>query len=326
MRLSNLPTAVKVSVLGLAVIAPVMSQDSTKVFTIIDFESRQIQSTLSVYGGAFADNSELAPDTVTYGNSMLTTFSGHEDPDSSLWVQGYREESSSALQMGYQLGTVRLGCGEDCTYAPHVGIAIGFSPEYDPIELTGATHITFWAKGRDSLTMSVSIGMRDSVTSPADYSQSFTIDTTWKKYSIKLEPSVDFKLPTWVPQIPFDVVRVNSISFGINKDENPNHLDNALFLDDVEIVNWELSYVSGIFKHGRNAGQVHGLRARLSGDVAYVRLPSSLFGKSGVIEAMDATGRKIGQTAFGPQAQDVSLTVPGASAKSAGLFFRAIPK
>ena len=158
------------------------------------------------------------------------------------------------MRMGYQLGTVRLGCGENSEYAPHVGFAIGFSSEFDPIELSKATHITFWAKGRDSLTVNVSLGMRDTVTTAADYSQRFKIDTTWKKYSIELKASDVFKIPAWVTPFPFEAARVNRMSFSINKDENLAHPDNALYLDDIEIVNWELSYVSGLFKQGRNAG------------------------------------------------------------------------
>jgi hypothetical protein len=326
MRVSNLLPALRISALCLAVISPAISQDSIQVFKIIDFESSQIQSTLGVYGGTYADNSERNNDTVTYGNSLLTTFPMHEDPDSTLWVSGRNEESFTAMQMGYQLGTVMLGCGDKCEYPPHVGLSIGFSSEFDPIELTGATHVTFWAKGKDSLTLNVSLGMRDSVKYPAEYSQVFVIDTTWKKYSIELKPSTVFKLPAWVAPYPFDVVRVNSIGFSINKGENPVHADNALFLDDIEIVNWVLSFVSGINKQDRTAGRSHGLRARFTGDIALVQVPSAFLGKTGVIEALDATGRKIGQAAFGPQALDVSLKVPGASAKSTGLFFRAVRK
>lgn len=326
MRVSNFLPTLRYSALCLAVISPAMSQDSTKVFKIIDFESSQIQSTLGVYGGTYADNGEKANDTVTYGNSLLTTFPMHENTDSTLWVPGRNEESFTALQMGYQLGTVMLGCGENCEYAPHVGLAIGFSSEFDPIELTGATHVTFWAKGKDSLTVNVSLGLRDSVKYPANYSQMFVIDTSWKKYSIELKASTVFKLPAWVTPYPFDVVRVNAITFSINKGENPVHVDNALYLDDIEIVNWELSFVSGVSKPGLNTGRNHGLRARFIGDVAKVQVPAALRGKTGVIEALDASGRRIGKAAFGPQALDVSLTVPGASVKSTGLYFRAIPK
>lgn len=326
MRVSNLLPTLKFSALCLAVISPAMSQDSVQVFKIIDFESSQIQSTLGVYGGTYADNGERANDTVTYGNSLLTTFPSHEMTDSTLWVAGRNEESFTAMQMGYQLGTVMLGCGENCEYAPHVGLAIGFSSEFDPIELTGATHVTFWAKGKDSLTVNVSLGLRDSVKYPANYSQMFVIDTTWKKYSIELKASAVFKLPAWVAPYPFDVVRVNAITFSINKGENPVHVNNALFLDDIEIVNWVYSLVSGVSKQGRNAGRNNGLQARFTGDIALVQLPSAFRGKTGVIEALDATGRKIGQAAFGPQALDVSLKVPGASVKSTGLYFRAVRK
>jgi hypothetical protein len=309
--------------------SPALSQDSIPIFPIITFDNMQVQSTLNTYGGPFADEKEFANDSVTPGNSLLTTFASHEDPDSMQFVPGHDTSSLYAFKLGYQLGTVRLGCGGTCTYAPHVGLAIGFSQNWDPLDLTGATHITFWAKADDSVKISVSIGMRDTVPALASYAQFFTIDTTWKKYSIELKASSVFTLPNWVTPVPFDVSRANAIGFSISKDDNLAHPDNALYVDDVEIVNWVYtSWVdpAGIAKWNRKGGRADGLRARITGDVALVRLPAALLGKSGMIEALDATGRNVGHSAFGPQAMDVSMKVPGASSKSAGLYFRAIPK
>ena len=270
----------------------------------------------------YTDSNEFSNDSIR-GNSRLTTFKVHEDLDSSLWVPGRNEASWAALQLGYQLGTVMLGCGTDCEYAPHVGLALQFSQSFDSLDLTGATHITFWAKGRDSLTVNVSVGLRDSVAAPASYSQTFVIDTTWTKYSIELKASDVFALPSWVTPYEFDVARANSIAFGITKADNPNHPENAFYLDDIEIVNWVYTPATGIFKQSRNS-RVHGLQARFTGDIARVRLPSALLGKTGIIEALDVSGRKVGQAAFGPQAMDISFSVPGASAKPAGLYFRAV--
>jgi hypothetical protein len=317
------------SALCLLAQSPALSQDSIPIFPIVTFESQQVQSTLSNYGGAYTDSTEKANDTITRGNSLLTTFATHEDPDSVQWVPGRNEESFYAYKLGYQLGTVRLGCGGTCTYGPHVGLAIGFSQQWDPLDLTGATHVTFWAKADDSLTMDVSIGMRDTVTSPASYAQRFIIDTTWKKYSIELKASTVFKLPEWVAPQPFEVARANAIGFSISKDNNAAHPDNALYLDDVEIVNWVYTpFVDpvGISNESLMARRTNGLRARITGNVALVRLPAAFLGKSGAIVALDATGRIIGRAAFGPQAMDVSFKVPAASAKSAGLYFRAISK
>ncbi|MEO6095280.1 MAG: hypothetical protein ABIW76_06280 [Fibrobacteria bacterium] len=307
--------------------SPALSQTSIPIFPIVDFESQQVQSTLSNYGGSYADNGEFALDSITPGNSRLTTFATHEDPDSMQWVPGRRDSSLWAFKLGYQLGTVKLGCGGTCTYEPHVGLAQGFSSEYDPLDLTGATHVTFWAKGDFALTVDVSIGMRDSVAARASYSQKFVIDTTWKKYSIELKASPEFKLPTYVTPVPFVAAKANSVGFSISKDNNPTQADNALYLDDIEIVNWVYTpYVdpAGISDRNGKSQRNSGLRARISGDVAFVQVPAAFFGKTGVIEAMDARGRKVGRAAFGPQAMDVSLKVPGASAKSAGLYFRAL--
>jgi hypothetical protein len=330
MRIFNLLPTLGFSALILAAFSPALSQDSIPIFPIVDFEANQEISTLQAYGGTYTDSNEFSNDSIR-GNSILTTYKVHENPDSLQWVPGYQPLSITALKLGYRLGTVMLGCGTDpvCEYAPHVGFAISFSQTWDPLDLTGATHITFWAKGRDSLTVNVSVGMRDTVENLPRYSQAFKIDTTWKKYSIELKASEVFKLPTWVTQVPFEAARANAISFSINKGENAAHPDNAFFLDDIEIVNWVYTpYVdpTGIFGHGRKAVPLHGLQARFAGDVAFVRVPAALLGKTGMIEALDATGRKVGQAAFGPQALDVSLSVPGASAKSAGLYFRAITK
>lgn len=326
-RFKFLPT-LGFSALCLLAHSKALSQDSIPIFPIITFDNMQLQSTLNNYGGAYTDVNEMANDSVTYGNSLLTTFPVHDDSDSVQWVPGRNDTAMLAYKMGYRLGTVRLGCGGTCTYGPHVGLSIGFSHDYDPLDLTGATHVTFWAKADDSVIINVSIGMRDTVAPPASYSQYFKIGTAWKKYSIELKASTVFKLPDWTTQYPFDVSRANAIGFSISKDDNPTQTDNALYLDDVEIVNWVYtSYVdpTGISTN-RKALRNDGLHARITGNVALVRLPSAFLGKTGVIEAMDVTGRKVGSAAFGPQALDVSMKVPGSSSKSAGLYFRAISK
>lgn len=328
MRIFKLLPTLGFSAFCLLAQAPALSQDTIPIYPMIDFEGMQLMSAPGNYGGTYADNNEFANDSITPGNSILTTFAAHDSLDSVQFVPGRRAESNYAFKLGYRLGTVKLGCGGECTYAPHVGLNVGFSA-FEPLDLTGATHITFWAKGKDSLTMSVGIGMRDTVVSNANYSQRFVIDTTWKKYSIELKASSVFKLPEWVTPKPFVAARANSIGFSINKDDNPTRPDNALFLDDIEIVNWiYTAYVEpvGISDQSRKAQRADGLRARISGNMALVRLPASFLGKSGVIEALDATGRNVARATFGPQAMDVSFNVPAASAKSAGLYFRAISK
>src|SRR5689334_1951158 len=91
------------STLGVAALCalaqtPALSQDSIPIFPIITFENTQVQSTLNNYGGAFADNGELANDSVTYGNSLLTTFASHEDPDSMQFVPGHDSSSMYAFK------------------------------------------------------------------------------------------------------------------------------------------------------------------------------------------------------------------------------------
>ena len=73
-----------------------------------------MQSTLGVYGGTYTDNNERANDTVTYGNSKLTTFavSSNADsalhPDSTLWVMGH-DETGSGHADGIPIGYGKAG-------------------------------------------------------------------------------------------------------------------------------------------------------------------------------------------------------------------------
>ncbi len=301
--------------------AAIASQSPVPVFRIIDFESNQVQSILHAYGGTYTDNGETANDSVTSGNSILTTFQFHDDPDSLYWVPGYSDSSSYAFKLGYQLGTVLLGCGTGCTYPPHVGVNFRFFT--DSMDLSTATHLTFWAKADDSLKVDVTVGMREENPDPR-YSQLFVIDTAWKKYSIELKPSADFALPSWAPERPFNVAAVEAIGFSISKGNNPDTIGNALYIDDIEIVNWE--YIPPDIDV-KTRGQAlrrgaRNLEARIAGGIAYVRIPERLAGRTGIVEAMDAQGRKLGQAAFGPQVSEVGLKLPGAGTSGAGLYFR----
>jgi hypothetical protein len=300
----------------------VYSQEEIPIYKIMDFENMQLQSTLGAYGGTYADNAELANDSVTYGNSVLTTFPLHSEPDSMLWVPGYQESSLTALQFGYQLGNVLLGCGGDCTYSPHVGMAFQFAQE--ALDLTGATHLTFWAKALDSVKVNVSVGMRDTVSDLQSYTQQFIIDTTWKQYSIELIASIVFTLPSWAPDRPFVAALANSMSFSINKGDNPDSTGNALFLDDIEIVNWVYTpFVVNVQQRQKPLLKASRLQVRFSGQQVYARLPVDLRGQTGILEAMDVQGRLLGKSAFGPQASEVSMQLNESVKSSGSLFFRA---
>lgn len=300
--------------------AAVSSQTPVPAYKIYDFENYQLQSKLSAYGGTYTDNGETANDSVTTGNSQLTTFPFHDHLDSVHWVAGHTDSSLSAFKLGFKLGTVLLGCGENCTYPPHVGVNFPFFS--DSMNLSTATHLTFWAKAEDSLKVEVNVGMREAVPEPR-YSQMFGIDTTWKKYTIELKASTVFALPSWTTARPFNVAQVNAMGFSISKGNNPDTVGNALYIDDIEIVNWEYIPEPEVNVRGqafrRSAG---GLQARIAGGIAYVRIPERLAGRTGIVEALDAKGRKLGQAAFGPQVSEVGLKLPGAGTSGAGLYFR----
>jgi len=317
--------------------APADTTLDTTDYLLDDFDDQSASTPWWGFWFTFTDRNSKTVDTALMGNSFLTTHdsvSGTPLYDSlgfplpEGWPRGHTGDSLDyGMRMGYVLGDRPLSCGTNCTYAPYVGLGVGFTTQGGRfLNLRGATHFTFWAKA-DSGTVVVNVAINDTNTASEDYAQRFVIDSTWKKYSVALEASAALKQPEYGGKGPFDKTIITGAIFGINKGDNALRPANGITLDDVTIENWKFvdpipppPPEDPISVRKRLAGISTGFKATRRGNVLRVRMPSSLAGKTGILEAVNATGKVLGRTGFGPSG-DVEFHVEG---PSQGLYFRVI--
>lgn len=109
---------------------------------------------------------------------------GHSTISTSI-LQGGTLHGSSALDVGIVLRQVD---GVDI-YAG-IGIYLGTSRfEWD---LSTMTAITFWAKGKNTLRVSIESRLVDSIQSWPDFGKTITLDSTWRHFSIPVD-SLDLR-------------------------------------------------------------------------------------------------------------------------------------
>lgn len=316
--------------------APADTTLDTTDYLIDDFNDQAASTPWWGFWFTFTDRNSMTADTGVTGNSFLTThdsISGSPLYDSigfpipAGWPRGRTGDSLDyGMRMGYILGDRPLSCGGTCTYAPYVGLGVGFTTQGNRfLNLRGATHFSFWAKA-DSGTVTVNVAINDTNTASEDYAQRFVVDSTWKKYSIALEASAAFKQPDYGGKGPFDKTIITGAIFGINKGDNALRPANGITLDDVMIENWKFVDPNPpppedpiSVRKGLKAAST-GFKATRRGNVLYVRMPSSLAGKTGVLEAVNASGKVLGRTGFGASGE-VEMRVEGSTS---GLYFRVI--
>jgi hypothetical protein len=321
--------------IGLSLPQAVEAADTpdTTDYVMSDFETATLSTPLWGFWYTFTDrNSATEVDTV-YGNSYLTSFDSTGQPlldslfmpDVRSFPPGYSEFSTRALRFAYVLGDRKLSCGAACTYEPYVGFGIGFSTQVEYLDLTGSPGIAFWAKAESApVVMDVSVGTVDTSTAAIgapDYSMLVTVDTVWKQYVIPLVAGPDFAQPAWGPRKPFDATKVKGMNFGINRGANPEDTINAVLIDDLSILDW--TYVEPVDPSSiRKASAASAMRLaiRREGGRVLVRLPDQYAGRSGVVEAVDASGRVRARQAFGAAIREIALDFGGAV--PSGLLYR----
>ncbi|MEO7426701.1 MAG: hypothetical protein ABI036_16040 [Fibrobacteria bacterium] len=310
-------------------------------FNMTDFENFNNQTSFGGYWATWTDQgSATAIDTI-YGNSILTAYgsSGSSlydsvgNPNREVRPVGHTgDTTTSGLRFGYQLGNRSLSCGAACVYPPYVGFGCGFKPySGDTLDFTGAAGIAFWAKADSApLVVGVSVTAIDTADPNApSYSQNFSLDTTWRLYTIKLVASDSFKLPSYATQKPFLRSRVKGIAFGFSLADNAAHPANAMWIDDLVIQKWK--YVEPPVPEDTIPIAIRALAASdrrfgvlKTGDGWRVRLPSIYAGQHGRVEALDAMGRVIAMAPFEAQASEVNLRLAARSATRNTIHFRVI--
>lgn len=221
----------------------------TDAYMMSDFEGDEpLRTPLQGYWYFGDDRYTGTSNDMIPGNSAITSFdylgnplrdsSGGYDTASFPLGRG-GEPGSRSLRFAYALGTRRLSCGGSCTYDPFVDAGLVFANAPDTLDLTGATAISFWARSdSDTVYAQVAWGTRDSLADAPDYARIFAIGPEWRKYSLRPEPSEDFKQPERGARKPFMPSQSYGLIFGVNRGLNSAAPVNALRIDDVAIEGW----------------------------------------------------------------------------------------
>jgi hypothetical protein len=322
---------------GLPAFAQPHPNSDTADFILADFNG----SASTFFGGAtfpFTDNNTATQIDTVFGNSVLTAFGsltesafdslGNLNP--MVYPLGHSGDSTDrALRFGFILGDRNLSCGASCEYPGYVGFTTSLR-SFDTLDMSGSAGLAFWAKADStSLTFNVSVATRDTTTGAAEYAQSFTVDTAWKLCVIKLEASADFAQPSWSPAKPFVASLATGIAIGVNAGDNAARPANALWIDNLMLQKWK--YVEpiivdlptgGLLAHSKRQDLRFGLIR--TGNGLRVRLPSLYGGKSGRVQAIDMSGRVIGEVPFQASSTEVEFASPSQSYATGGIHFRVL--
>jgi hypothetical protein len=310
-------------------------------FNMTDFENFNKQTSFGGYWFTWTDGTVATAIDTVYGNSSLTAF---DAPGMSFYdsVGNLNREvlpaghtgdtTTTALRFGYKLGNRSLSCGTACVYPPFVGFGCGFRTNSQTLDLTGAAGIAFWAKADSAPSVvSATVTTIDTADPAAEnYSQKFSLDTTWKLYTLKLVATDSFKLPDYVVvKKPFLRASVKGIAFSFNLGDNASHPVNAMRIDDLVIQKWKYVEppipedtipiaIRTVASSDRRFGVLK------TGDGWRVRLPSIYAGQHGRVEALDAKGRVIAMAPFEARAHEVTLRLAARSAARNTIHFRVI--
>jgi hypothetical protein len=306
-------------------------------YVMTDFNNRQQTTPFNGYWYIYNDNKEKSfADSLVNGNSSITSFdsSGYAFvdsvgyPDARTFPNDRKGADTYCLKFGFKLGDRKLACGGTCNYAPHVGFGTGFTTMADTLDLTGSKGISFWAKADFTpLVVSVSVPITDTGAATAAYAQRFSLDTTWKMYTIKLIPSADFAQPSYSAKSPFVISRVKGMAFSINAGDNAKYPVNAMYVDDVTILKWKYvdpyeEVVSNRMAQKSQMAKSWISIIRISENQVEIALPSVYTGRSGKIEAVDVKGKILAQATFAAERSNnqIDLTLP--EARALGWHFR----
>lgn len=244
------------------------------------------------------------------GNSRIlsgdTAFKPTEFTDSSLAPgQG---GTPFAARMEFVYGTAKPTCGAGCTYDPEVGLGSDLRLNGDTVgDLTGATHISFWAKASAPLKGRFSVSTAD-ITDYSFYGSVLDIGTGWKEIKIDLKNPAQFAQPAWATvKTPFNFAKVRGLEFSFSKEVNPALAGGTFYLDGVQIHNWSLppDPTSTRPRSVRAAPAAPRLLALLPEGGYLVSLPASRL--PGRLDAFAADGKSLAAIPFAAGSQTARL-------------------
>ena len=184
--------------------------------------------------GAWTFNSDMwqGGNSVVAGVSQVPYPMKYDEPHLGLGFGG----SAHSAKMEFSLGSDRI---EEGNAAPWVNLHLTLGSNGLPLDLSGATHITFWTKSDVPMDLVFMVGTAD-VEDFCLYRITVPVTNAWEEHVIELAPSENFAQPSWGKQVPFMLNQANSLEFYVERELNNADLaGGTLYLDNIMVRDWD---------------------------------------------------------------------------------------
>lgn len=288
----------------LASAAAIQAADST---VVADFDLLTNKNVIEGFWFFLDDKGSKGTSAVTSAD----TTGGQYTFSAASFAEGAQSPLGYSAKMAYTFGATRPSCGGTCTYSPEVTLGMNMVPTGETAKnITGATHITFWAKAVPAVKVSI-IGISKDVT---DYSwprAEVSITSEWKKHTAYLSGAVTpvFK-GTWGAMKDKNPTLNNmeGFSFALQKDTNPTVTTGVFQLDDLVIHGYKDP--ASAIRAAARPNLSRALRAA-DGKALKVSVPSAYRNAAGTVAALDLSGKTVASAAFAKGQESVSLDISG---------------
>jgi hypothetical protein len=291
-----------------------------EVFTVADFEDKKAANRFSQYSEwAFISDAD------SHGNSVITSGDTANNPslvDSTSFASP-GHNSNTCFKLAFKYGTIRPHGDEPDTssYDPEVGVTTSLfdADGNTTLDFTGATKISFWAKGDKALKFRWAAATPE-VSDYAFWGDEFSVGTSWKQINLDFSAKT-FAQPEWkTAAVPFDIKKVSSFILVLSQANNPG-AGGTLYMDDWTVTGWKPQAPTEDPTGLRAAAE--GLSARMlltqADGSARVSIPARARNLGGTVELYGISGKRIGSVGFGKGEREVS--VPVAKSSGGGLLF-----
>jgi hypothetical protein len=227
-------------------------------------------------------------------------------------------------RLEYQLGTVKPQCGPACTYPNEVTLGTNVEPVLgvSPLDITGATSISFWAKATPAVNISV-IFLTTDITDYSWARAAVPVTSTWKRYTANFSGTTGIVFKSTYGQgkdKPLTLSKLQGLNFAIQKDaSNATASKGELLLDDVTIHGWKSPLITSIRNEARPSLS-KALRTTADGKALRFSVPAAYRNVAGTVAAVDLSGKTVARAAFVKGQENVSLSLP--AQKASTVFLR----
>jgi hypothetical protein len=299
-------------------LAPAAKAAATDSALVSDFEDQTNKNALGGFWFYVDDKGGGGNSKITSGDTTQypPIFSATSFGEPAQGIAGF------SGRMAYTFGTVKPTCGTDCTYSNEVtfGTNVEQILNFAPLDITGATGISFWAKATPPVTVSI-IYLAKDITDKNDYSwqrAAVPVTSTWTRYVANFTGATGIvfkgaygmgkdKAPT--------VSQTQGWNFAIQKDSNPGVTSGELLLDDLYIQGWK-DPNSAAIRQAPRSDMAKALRASADGKTLRYGVPAAYRNVSGAVAAVDLSGKTVAKAAFAKGQESVTLDLQGRAAST----------